>query len=151
MTYELARRGKTTHNNVFIRNHGKRCALPSPLHANVWRMKKKIIKPTPFGPIAVIWSRFDGSPKIVRVLLSTPELSAEDQAPRLYPNSQASSCAAIDAVATAIKAFLKGEYVVFPLDVADLKPYPAFQKAVFRAAHQITAQSKAESLKGPQG
>jgi methylated-DNA-[protein]-cysteine S-methyltransferase len=100
-------------------------------------MKKKIIKPTPFGPVAVIWSRFDGSPKIVRVLLSTPELSAEDQAPRLYPNSQASSCAEIDAVAAAIKAFLKGENVVFQLDVVDLKPCPAFQKAVLRAEHQI--------------
>lgn len=100
-------------------------------------MKKKIIKLTPFGPVAVIWSKFDGSPRIVRVLLSTPELSAEDQAPRLYPHSQASSCAEIDAVAAAIKAFLEGENFVFPLDVVDLKPCTAFQKAVLRAEHQI--------------
>jgi methylated-DNA-[protein]-cysteine S-methyltransferase len=100
-------------------------------------MKKKIIKPTPFGSVAVIWSRFDGSPRIVRVLLSTRELSAEDQVPKIYPDSHASSCAEIDAVATAIKAFLKGENVVFPLDIVNLKPCPAFQKAVLRAEHQI--------------
>jgi methylated-DNA-[protein]-cysteine S-methyltransferase len=100
-------------------------------------MKGKIIKPTPFGSVAIIWSRFDGSPKIVRVLLSTPEVSAEDQVPRLYPDSRASSCAEIDAVAAAIRAFLEGENVVFPLDVVHMKLCPSFQKTVLRAEHRI--------------
>jgi len=103
----------------------------------VRHMNTKIINPTPFGPVGVIWSRFDGSPKIVRVLLSKPELSAEDQVSELYPNSQASSCAEVDAIATGIKAFLEGEDIVFSLDVADLKLCSAFQQTVLRAKHGI--------------
>ncbi len=69
-------------------------------------MKKKIIKTTPFGSVAIIWTILDGSPKIIRVLLSKPELSAEDQALKIYSNSKISSCAEIDSVGNAIKAFL---------------------------------------------
>jgi hypothetical protein len=34
-------------------------------------MGRRIIEATPFGPFGVIWSTFDGSPRIVRVLLAT--------------------------------------------------------------------------------
>jgi methylated-DNA-[protein]-cysteine S-methyltransferase len=100
-------------------------------------MNRKIVRPTPFGSVGVIWSRFDDSPKIVRILLAKPGWSAEDQAPELYPNSQVSSCAEIDALANAIKALLEGEDIVFSLDVADLKLCSAFQQSVLRAEHQI--------------
>jgi len=100
-------------------------------------MNTKIINSTPFGPVGIIWSRFDGSPKIVRVLLSRPELSVEDQVSELYPNSQASSCAEIEAIATGIKAFLEGEDIVFSLDLADLELCSAFQQTVLRAEQGI--------------
>lgn len=100
-------------------------------------MKRKIIESTPFGPVAVIWSRLDGSPKIVRVLLSKPELSAEDQVSGIYPNSQLSSCAEIDALATAIKAFLDGDDVVFSLDILAFGLCSLFQKAVLCAEYHI--------------
>jgi methylated-DNA-[protein]-cysteine S-methyltransferase len=100
-------------------------------------MKRKIIKPTPFASVGVIWSSFDGSPKIIRILLSTAELSAEDHVLKLYPDSQVSSCAEIDAIAIAIKAFLEGEDILFSLDVADLSSCPAFQQSVLRAEHRI--------------
>ncbi|MCK7467382.1 MAG: hypothetical protein MZU91_04045 [Desulfosudis oleivorans] len=74
-------------------------------------MNKKIIKPTPFGSVCIIWSVSNNIPRIVRILLSKPGLSAEDQASELYPNSRISSCAEIDAVAAAIKAHLEGEDV----------------------------------------
>jgi methylated-DNA-[protein]-cysteine S-methyltransferase len=99
--------------------------------------KKKIIKPTPFGPVAVIWSVIEGSPKIIRVLLRTPERSAEYQARRLYPNSRTASCAKIDAVTAAMKAFLKGGGVASSLDVVNLKQCSRFQRSVLRAEHQI--------------
>jgi len=100
-------------------------------------MKRKIVKPTPFGSVGIIWSGFDDSPKIVRVLLSSPGLSAEDQALRLYPDSQMASCVAIDAVATSIQALLEGEDIVFSLGVADLTLCSAFQESVLRAEHGI--------------
>jgi methylated-DNA-[protein]-cysteine S-methyltransferase len=100
-------------------------------------MNRKIIKSTPFGSVAVIWAGVNDNPKIVRILLSKPGLSAEDQVCELYPDSQASSCAEIDDIATAIKGFLEGEAIEFSLDVADLSLCSEFQQLVLRAEHGI--------------
>ena len=100
-------------------------------------LNRRVIKPTPFGPVVVVWSSRDGSPKILRVLLSRPGSSAEDQAAALYPEFQSSSCAEIDAIAAAIQAFLAGEKVVFSLDGVALDSRPPFQQAVLRAEHGI--------------
>ena len=100
-------------------------------------MNRKIIKRTPFGSVGIIWTAVSQSPKIVRVLLSTPELSAEDRVFGLYPNSRVSSCAEIDDTATGIKGLLKGEDIAFSLDIADLGLCGEFQKRVLRAEHQI--------------
>ena len=50
-------------------------------------MNKKIIRPTPFGPVVIIWTGLNDNPKIVRVLLSKPGLTADDQVsePPSYP------------------------------------------------------------------
>ncbi len=98
---------------------------------------KKIITPTPFGPVAILWFIGDGGPRIARVLLSQPGFSAEDQASALYPDSPAASCAEIDAVARDIQAFLAGEDIAFSLDLVDLKRRPPFQQCVLRAEHRI--------------
>ena len=100
-------------------------------------MRRKIIESTPFGSVAVIWSKVDDGPKVVRVLLSKPEKLAEYQICRLYPNSQTSSCTEIDAVGTAISAFLEGEDISFSLDIVDFKLCSEFQQSVLRAEHQI--------------
>jgi methylated-DNA-[protein]-cysteine S-methyltransferase len=100
-------------------------------------MNRKIIKSTPFGSVGVIWTGLNDNPKIVRILLSKPGLSAEDQASEFYPNSQTSSCAEIDSVATAIKGLLEGEEIEFSLDVADLSLCTDFQQLVLRAEHRI--------------
>ena len=57
--------------------------------------------------------------------------------PKLYPNSQVSSCAEIDDIAIAIKGFLEGEEIEFSLDVADLSLCSEFQQLVLRAEHRI--------------
>jgi methylated-DNA-[protein]-cysteine S-methyltransferase len=100
-------------------------------------MNKKVIKPTPFGSVCIIWSVSKGSPRIIHVLLSRPELSAEKRAMMLFPDSRISSCAEIDAIAVSIKAYLEGENVEFPLDVVDLSICPAFHQLVLRAQHAI--------------
>ena len=103
----------------------------------VRHMNRKIIKSTPFGPVGVIWTELNDNPKIVRILLSKPGLSAEDQVFELYPNSQASSCAEVDAVVAAIEGLLEGEEIKFSLDVADLSLCTKFQQLVLRAEHRI--------------
>jgi methylated-DNA-[protein]-cysteine S-methyltransferase len=100
-------------------------------------MNKKIIKPTPFGSVCVVWHVSNNLPRIVRVLLSNPELSAENQAQVLFPDSRISSCAEIDKIAVSIKAYLEGHNVKFSLDVADLSLCSKFQRSVLRAEHSI--------------
>jgi methylated-DNA-[protein]-cysteine S-methyltransferase len=100
-------------------------------------MNRKIIKSTPFGSVGVIWTTTFGSPKVVRVFLSKSDFPAEDQVLRLYPNSKKASCAEIDLIAFSIRAFLEGESIVIPLEVADLDLCSPFQKSVLRAEWQI--------------
>ena len=103
----------------------------------IQQMNKKIIKQTPFGSVCVIWSISDISPRIVRVLISKPELSSEGQASELYPNSKISSCAEIDVAAAAIKAHLEGEDVLYSLDIVDFTLCSTFQQSVLRATYSI--------------
>jgi len=55
-----------------------------------------------------------------------PDLSAEKQALKLYPNSEISSCTEIEKVAFSISAILEGDDIIIPLDVADLTVYSTF-------------------------
>lgn len=100
-------------------------------------MNIKIIKPTPFGSVGIIWTAVNQNPRITRVLLSKPGLSSESQVSALYPNSKSSSCAEIDDVALAIKGFLEGEEFEFSLDLAYIELCGEFQQRVLRAEHRI--------------
>lgn len=100
-------------------------------------MNRKLVEPTPFGPVALLWADLGGSPTIFRVLLTRPGAAAERQALALEPRSRPSTCREIDAVAARIEAFLAGEDVAFSLDLVALGDRPAFQRAVLRAEHRI--------------
>jgi len=100
-------------------------------------MNRKIIKSTPFGSVGVIWAGLIDDPRIIRILLSKPGLSAEDQVSELYPNSQSFSCAKINDLAAAIKELFDGEKIEFSLDIADLSSCTEFQQLVLRAEHRI--------------
>jgi methylated-DNA-[protein]-cysteine S-methyltransferase len=108
------------------------------LYPNIVKgINRRVVKPTPFGSVGIIWIGLKDNPKIIRVLISKPGLFAEDQASKLYPDSLASSCAKIDNIAEAIKGFLEGEPVVFSLDAADLSQCTGFQQRVLLAEHAI--------------
>jgi methylated-DNA-[protein]-cysteine S-methyltransferase len=111
--------------------------MAKPMNFKIRQMNKKIIKPTPFGSIYVIWSISNKFPRIAHILLSRPGLSAEDQASQLYPNYKISSCEEIDAIADSIKAYLEGVDVKFSLYIADLSLCSAFQQSVLRAERAI--------------
>ena len=100
-------------------------------------MNRKIIKPTPFGTVCVIWSLSNNIPRIVHVLLSRPGLSAENRAFALYPDSKKYSCAEVDALAVSIKSCFEGENIKFPLNLIDLSQCTKFQQSVLRAQHAI--------------
>lgn len=100
-------------------------------------MRKKIISKTAFGSVVVIWGETDGAPKIARVLLSRPGLSAESVADEHYPSTRVATCTEIDDVAANIIRFLDGDEIIFSLDLADLSLCSQFQALVLRAEHAI--------------
>ncbi|HUN54221.1 MAG TPA: methylated-DNA--[protein]-cysteine S-methyltransferase [Smithella sp.] len=100
-------------------------------------MNKKIIKPTPFGSVCLIWRGSTNMPRIVYVLLPRPGLPVEVQTSALFPDSRTYSCPKIDAVALSIKAYLEGEDIKFPLNIVDLSLCSKFQQSVLRAEHAI--------------
>jgi methylated-DNA-[protein]-cysteine S-methyltransferase len=100
-------------------------------------MKKKVIHSTLYGTVVIIWSVYHDSPKVVRILLSRPELSAKDEVTRISPTLRESSCIEIDAIAWNIDAFLKGEDIRFSLDPVCLHLCSVFQQRVLRAEHAV--------------
>lgn len=100
-------------------------------------MYKELVQPTPYGSICIVWSHTDQGPKIIRVLLSKPGLTAESQALELYPAIPVASCSEIDAVGAGMKRLLAGDPVDFPLHITDLDRCGDFQKQVLQAEHAI--------------
>ena len=90
-----------------------------------------------FGPVAILWSVHQGQPKVRRVLLPRPGLSAKRTLKSLFPDSIATACAEVDALADRIAAFLTGEDLPFSLAVARLDLCSPFQQKVLRAEHGI--------------
>jgi methylated-DNA-[protein]-cysteine S-methyltransferase len=116
------------------------------LNAPGTRMKHKTIKTatlffsirsSPFGPVALLWSVYKGQPKIFRVLISTPNVSAKHRVVTLFPDSQKAACSEIDAVADDIEKFLSGEEMQFSLEIVRMDLCSEFQQEVLRAEHGI--------------
>lgn len=101
------------------------------------KLKNKTITSTPFGPIAILWAYFNGSPRVCHVLISRPDWSAENQLGEIYPDTPSESCKQIDALATDIKLFLEGKSIEFPLDSVCLDLCSPFQQEVLKAEHHI--------------
>ena len=93
--------------------------------------------PTAFGPVAILWSAFEAKPKILRVLLSKPELSAEQILKASFPEVVPNSSAEIDLIARQISAFLSGCDIRFSLDISRIDLRPAFQRRVLLAESGI--------------
>ena len=95
------------------------------------------LRATPFGPIAVLWSPWEGRQGICHILISSPEIPAERSREKFFPDAVASSCPEIDTLADQIEAFLNGEDVRFSLDTLRLDLCPPFYRRVLRANHAI--------------
>jgi methylated-DNA-[protein]-cysteine S-methyltransferase len=97
----------------------------------------KIIKNTPFGHIVILWGMEDHSTIIRSVFIPKPDMSAEEQVLEIYPNFHEFSCPEIDELANSINKFLKGEDIMFSLDILDLNNCSLFQKSVLQALSDI--------------
>jgi len=95
------------------------------------------LRNTLFGPVALFWLVHGGEPKISRILLSSPEISAGDEVKKLFPYSVVSSCPEIDILLDQMEAFLTGEDIRFSLDELRLDLCTPFQQRVLRAEHAI--------------
>jgi len=95
------------------------------------------LRKTPFGLVAVLWSIHREQPKISRILLSKPKVSAKQIVQTSFPNFMHFSCAEVDLVADQIAAFLMGKDIRFSLDIARLDLCSKFQQKVLRAEHGI--------------
>lgn len=100
-------------------------------------MNAKIIENPQFGDLAILWSWLNEYPQIIRIILSKPDLSAENQLINTYPHYDLSSCDEVDELATSIQAFLDGADIKFPLDIMALNNCSPFQKAVLLAEYEI--------------
>jgi methylated-DNA-[protein]-cysteine S-methyltransferase len=115
------------------------------------------IHPSPFGPVAFIWAVSAGQPKIFRLILSKPGMSAEIQMHGLFPDSSAATCSEIDAAGDDIESFLSGEDIRFSLNHVRMDLCSEFQKEVLRAEQGIprgavsTYQRIARHLGKPRG
>jgi len=92
---------------------------------------------TQFGPVAILWLVHRRQPKIRRILLSKPGLSAKQIVKSLFSNSILSSCIEVNLIADKITAFLTGNDIRFSLDVTHLDLCSEFQQKVLRAEHGI--------------
>jgi len=92
---------------------------------------------TPFGPVVLLWSMFDGRPRISQVLLSKPATPARYQVSVLFPESGARSCSEINVVANNIERFLNGDDIRFSLEMVCMGLCSEFQQAVLRAEYGI--------------
>jgi len=95
------------------------------------------LRNAPFGPVAVLWSSCGNEPKVYRILLSSPEISAGDAVKKNFPGFKPSSCPEIDRMLDQIEAFLTGEDIRFSLDGLRLDLCSAFQWRVLRADFAI--------------
>jgi methylated-DNA-[protein]-cysteine S-methyltransferase len=115
------------------------------------------IRSTPFGPVAMLWSVVGDQPKILRVLLSRPGVTARHQVSVLFPDSVGSSCSEINVVADDIEAFLSGKDIQFSLEMVCMGICSGFQQEVLRAENGIprgsvsTYQRIARHLGSPNG
>lgn len=104
---------------------------------NMENIKLKLIKSTPFGPVAIIWSLKKYEPLINLIILSHPQESAGIRVSKLYRDIKRGSCPEIDEVSSKIKSFLRGENILFSLDRVDLESCTPFQRSVLEAEYNI--------------
>jgi len=98
---------------------------------------------TGFGQVSVVWRLVDDAPKVVRLFLSSPGVSAVSMAEKYFPGSPVSVNSTIDYVVKGVTETLTGRRVIFPLYLVDLSVCSDFQRRVLETVHRIPRGSVA--------
>jgi methylated-DNA-[protein]-cysteine S-methyltransferase len=96
-------------------------------------LKTTVIRPTPLGAVAVVWSVRAAEPVVAAILLSHPDEPADARAARHFAAAREGTCPRIDALCSAIQAFLGGARVKIPTAMLDFSRCAPFQRKVLRA------------------
>jgi methylated-DNA-[protein]-cysteine S-methyltransferase len=91
---------------------------------------------TAFWPMAIIWWNAPAGPRIRQIFLcgkQTPEKTAQSS----FPDVAAGSCPEVNELAGRLRAFLKGESVVFDLNMVAMESCGEFQRRVLMAEYRI--------------
>lgn len=83
------------------------------------------------GSVAIVWFKRQGAVKIKEIVISNPELSAEQRVAVKYPEMFPESCAEVAELAKKIQDYCKGKPVEFSQDMLDLTEVPEFRKKVY--------------------
>ncbi len=91
---------------------------------------------TAFHPMAIVWWKTPAGPRIRQIFLCTIK-TPERIAVSSYPGIKAGSCAQVAERAGRIRAFLKGEDIVFDLRIAAMETCGEFKRKVLTAEYRI--------------
>ena len=93
--------------------------------------------PCSYGSIVIIWSNRMNKPLISHILLSHPDMPADQKRSMLYPDSIKSTCSEISEIVKNMKAYLCGEDIFLSLDVIRLDICSRFQQEVLQTEYRI--------------
>jgi methylated-DNA-[protein]-cysteine S-methyltransferase len=92
---------------------------------------------TEFGNMVVVWSREFNRIIIIRILLSSPEQTAESKLNNIYPDSSRTLCREIGSLLEQILAFLAGNPVRFSMEEVSIDRCSDFQRKVLESEFAI--------------
>ena len=96
-----------------------------------------LLRETPFGPVAALWSAGRGRPEVHRILISRPANPAGQAVGVISPNAVSSSCREVEDLLDRIESFLNGENIRFSLEAVRLDLCSPFQRSVLLAEYAI--------------
>jgi methylated-DNA-[protein]-cysteine S-methyltransferase len=91
---------------------------------------------TAFHPMTIVWWNAPAGPRIRQILLCTNK-APEKTVQSFFPGVKSGSCPQVAELAGRIRAFLKGEDIVFDLRLAALEVCGEFQRRVLMAEYRI--------------
>jgi methylated-DNA-[protein]-cysteine S-methyltransferase len=89
------------------------------------------------GAFGLIWSLDRNVPKVNRIILSRPEISAGQIIAKQYAGMMSATCAEMDQITGQIKEVMEGKPIVFDLAMIRLDLCSLFQQHVLRAEHRV--------------
>ena len=93
--------------------------------------------PSTFGKISIVWQGTEKGSNIHRIFLPKERTTAEELVQRNFPGAKPLSCLTIDKLGEKIRNFLRGEPIVFTLDIIVLEKCSDDQKKVLMADYEI--------------